>query len=218
MPFTLNVGNSNLFSSWVWTNPPPCSSFGAGKIEKPKKADFRQRAHCNPLCDWGDSYPAFAQACENLQSLFAGVGLCVVCRAPDWLRFLQIMLTGRSIFLASSLEMESILCFSILQNTPPRHLACTMIVIGVDAAKERQYGTTVPKFVTVQSAQEPCSIVQNFAGWGIQNMQWSQSAVARRTILHIVVRVGLGETVAQKEAKDILLKKFPSDCSVNFAG
>lgn len=74
------------------------------------------------------------------------------------------MLTGRSIFLASSLEMESILCFSILQNTPPRHLACTMIVIGVDAAKERQYGTTVPKFVTVQSAQEPCSIVQNFAG------------------------------------------------------
>eukprot|EP00439_Symbiodinium_sp_Y106_P077992 s2628_g16.t2 len=28
------------------------------KIEKPKKADFRQRAHCNPLCDWGDCYPA----------------------------------------------------------------------------------------------------------------------------------------------------------------
>ncbi|CAK9047619.1 unnamed protein product [Durusdinium trenchii] len=29
----------------------------AGKVEKPKKADFRQRAHCNPLCDWGDCYP-----------------------------------------------------------------------------------------------------------------------------------------------------------------
>eukprot|EP00933_Yihiella_yeosuensis_P013473 TRINITY_DN12471_c3_g3_i1.p1 TRINITY_DN12471_c3_g3~~TRINITY_DN12471_c3_g3_i1.p1 ORF type:complete len:310 (-),score=39.08 TRINITY_DN12471_c3_g3_i1:91-1020(-) len=27
------------------------------KVEKPKKADFRQRAHCNPLCDWGDCYP-----------------------------------------------------------------------------------------------------------------------------------------------------------------
>mmetsp|Transcript_8341 Transcript_8341/g.15176 ORF Transcript_8341/g.15176 Transcript_8341/m.15176 type:complete len:289 (+) Transcript_8341:55-921(+) len=31
---------------------------GTGKVEKPKKADFRQRAHCNPLCDWGDCYPA----------------------------------------------------------------------------------------------------------------------------------------------------------------
>lgn len=35
-------------SSWKQRKP---------KIEKPKKADFRQRAHCNPLCDWDDSYP-----------------------------------------------------------------------------------------------------------------------------------------------------------------
>jgi len=27
------------------------------KIEKPKKADFRQRAHCNPLSDFVDKYP-----------------------------------------------------------------------------------------------------------------------------------------------------------------
>lgn len=27
------------------------------KIEKPKKADFRQRAHCNPLSDFVDCYP-----------------------------------------------------------------------------------------------------------------------------------------------------------------
>jgi len=27
------------------------------KIEKPKKADFRQRAHCNPLSDYVDMYP-----------------------------------------------------------------------------------------------------------------------------------------------------------------
>jgi len=27
------------------------------KIEKPKKADFRQRAHCNPLADFGKSIP-----------------------------------------------------------------------------------------------------------------------------------------------------------------
>lgn len=27
------------------------------KIEKPKKADFRQRAHCNPLSDFVDMYP-----------------------------------------------------------------------------------------------------------------------------------------------------------------
>lgn len=44
-----------------------CNSSGTtwiGKIEKPKKADFRQRAHCNPLCDWGDCYPAAALAKE----------------------------------------------------------------------------------------------------------------------------------------------------------
>lgn len=35
----------------------PAESSQPGKIEKPKKADFRQRAHCNPLCDWGDCYP-----------------------------------------------------------------------------------------------------------------------------------------------------------------
>jgi len=28
-----------------------------GKVEKPKKADFRQRAHCNPLSDFVDTYP-----------------------------------------------------------------------------------------------------------------------------------------------------------------
>mmetsp|Transcript_82363 Transcript_82363/g.191262 ORF Transcript_82363/g.191262 Transcript_82363/m.191262 type:complete len:340 (+) Transcript_82363:26-1045(+) len=28
-----------------------------GKIEKPKKADYRQRAHCNPLSDFVDNYP-----------------------------------------------------------------------------------------------------------------------------------------------------------------
>eukprot|EP00931_Biecheleriopsis_adriatica_P092514 TRINITY_DN66323_c0_g1_i1.p1 TRINITY_DN66323_c0_g1~~TRINITY_DN66323_c0_g1_i1.p1 ORF type:complete len:297 (-),score=47.99 TRINITY_DN66323_c0_g1_i1:80-970(-) len=36
----------------------PVDDPAARKVEKPKKADFRQRAHCNPLCDWGDSYPA----------------------------------------------------------------------------------------------------------------------------------------------------------------
>eukprot|EP00440_Ansanella_granifera_P045632 gb/GFBE01049434.1/.p1 GENE.gb/GFBE01049434.1/~~gb/GFBE01049434.1/.p1 ORF type:complete len:300 (+),score=45.76 gb/GFBE01049434.1/:1-900(+) len=43
------------------TDSTPAASAGspaASKIEKPKKADFRQRAHCNPLCDWGDCYPA----------------------------------------------------------------------------------------------------------------------------------------------------------------
>jgi len=28
-----------------------------GKIEKPRKSDFRQRAHCNPLADFVDRYP-----------------------------------------------------------------------------------------------------------------------------------------------------------------
>lgn len=42
---------------------PPSSAGDAGtgalpaKVEKPKKADFRQRAHCNPLSDFVDTYP-----------------------------------------------------------------------------------------------------------------------------------------------------------------
>mmetsp|Transcript_48312 Transcript_48312/g.151879 ORF Transcript_48312/g.151879 Transcript_48312/m.151879 type:complete len:327 (-) Transcript_48312:111-1091(-) len=41
------------------TEAPAFSSPGIvdAKIEKPKKADFRQRAHCNPLSDFVDTYP-----------------------------------------------------------------------------------------------------------------------------------------------------------------
>ncbi|CAJ1333921.1 unnamed protein product [Effrenium voratum] len=51
---------------------------GRGKVEKPKKGDYRQRAHCNPLCDWGDTYPASPDHVDwsvHFPSFFPGDGV-----------------------------------------------------------------------------------------------------------------------------------------------
>lgn len=148
---------------WLPVNWPACRCFNRctpkrwcdespGKIEKPKKSDFRQRAHCNPLCDWGDCYPARTPmiACRMIWMMYLHAAACAAATIPFdfqtsfkycilfdgcWvrhlghssvrLRFLLIMSTGRSIFPSSFLGMKQNLtsCSSTHRNILSRCLA-----------------------------------------------------------------------------------------------